>query len=60
MRFTNEVNGRVKGSRPCPREGFMNVLSNESKWIIVGGDRHKMSLNDIFELDLDFIEDIVK
>ena len=46
------VYGRIRGFRPCARDGHASVVVGR-KMIIIGGDRHKMPFNDIFECDLD-------
>ena len=42
----------VAGKKPCARDGHCAVLLG-SKLVIFGGDRHQMSFNDIYQLDLD-------
>eukprot|EP01017_Pseudomicrothorax_dubius_P049999 TRINITY_DN9388_c0_g1_i1.p1 TRINITY_DN9388_c0_g1~~TRINITY_DN9388_c0_g1_i1.p1 ORF type:complete len:270 (+),score=70.80 TRINITY_DN9388_c0_g1_i1:379-1188(+) len=43
--------GRVVGVKPCPRDGHSAVvLGNEL--VVFGGDRHKMSFNDLYICDL--------
>jgi hypothetical protein len=46
------MNNKIKGNRPCARDGHTGLLF-EDMMIIFGGDRHTMSLNDIFSLNLD-------
>ena len=40
------------GRRPCARDGHSSVLC-ENFCFIFGGDRHLMSYNDLFTVDLD-------
>jgi hypothetical protein len=46
----------IKGSKPAARDGHTcNLIQNnngKSYMIIFGGDRHKMSFNDFFMLDI--------
>ena len=45
----------IIGKKPCARDGHnCAVLNNEL--IIFGGDRHQMSFNDIFKLNLELAE----
>ena len=41
----------VVGKKPCARDGHVSVIIND-ELIICGGDRHQMSFNDIFKLNL--------
>jgi hypothetical protein len=41
----------VVGKKPCARDGHVAVII-EDELIIFGGDRHQMSFNDIFKLNL--------
>lgn len=43
---------RMVGRRPCARDGHSSVLC-ENYCFIFGGDRHLMSYNDLFAVDLD-------
>lgn len=47
----SSTNSKV-GKKPCARDGHIALINN-SKLFIFGGDRHKMSFNDIFALDLE-------
>lgn len=42
------------GIKPCARDGHSMVRLG-SKMFIFGGDRHKMSFNDVHALNLDYI-----
>ena len=44
--------GKIIGHRPCGRDGHSASIY-EGKMIIFGGDRHKMSFNDIYVFNLD-------
>lgn len=41
----------VIGKRPCARDGHCAVVTGE-ELVIFGGDRHQMSFNDIYKLNL--------
>jgi hypothetical protein len=41
----------VVGKKPCARDGHVSVIIND-ELVIFGGDRHQMSFNDIFKLNL--------
>lgn len=41
----------VIGKRPCARDGHCAVVMGE-ELVIFGGDRHQMSFNDIYKLNL--------
>lgn len=41
----------VIGKKPCARDGHCAVIIG-SDLIIVGGDRHQMSFNDVYKLNL--------
>ena len=41
----------VVGKRPCARDGHCTVIIGNTI-VIFGGDRHQMSFNDIYKLDL--------
>lgn len=43
------------GKKPCARDGHCGVIIGE-ELIIFGGDRHQMSFNDIFKLNLKMAE----
>lgn len=48
------------GKKPCARDGHSCCILNDNKMIIFGGDRHNMSFNDIFSLDLSkSLDDII-
>lgn len=42
------------GKKPCARDGH-NAIVDGNKLVVFGGDRHKMSFNDLFMLSLDKI-----
>jgi hypothetical protein len=44
-------NSIIMGKKPCARDGHCAVLIGE-ELIICGGDRHQMSFNDIYKLNL--------
>jgi len=47
------VNGKLIGHKPCARDGHAALLfDNNNKMIVFGGDRHKMSFNDIYVLNI--------
>lgn len=48
---TPSLNGKVNGRKPCARDGHTSV-SFGSKMLIFGGDRHKMSFNDLYMLNM--------
>lgn len=41
----------VIGKKPCARDGHCSVIIGE-ELVIFGGDRHQMSFNDIYKLNL--------
>ena len=41
----------IMGKKPCARDGHCSVVMG-GELIICGGDRHQMSFNDIYKLDL--------
>ena len=45
-------NGKVAGHRPCARDGHSASIY-KGRIVIFGGDRHKMSFNDIYLFNLD-------
>ena len=45
------VNGKLIGHKPCARDGHAALLF-DNKMIVFGGDRHKMSFNDIYALNM--------
>ena len=49
--FDNE-NSLLIGKKPCARDGQAACIVN-NKLLIFGGDRHLMSLNDLYFFDLD-------
>ena len=51
MRTRDNLKGRQFNNRPCPREGFGFACFN-NKLLIMGGDRHKCSLEDFYECNL--------
>ena len=46
------ANGKVPGHRPCARDGHSASIY-KGRIVIFGGDRHKMSFNDIYLFNLD-------
>lgn len=50
-RTVPRVFGRIPGNRPCARDGHCAVVSGH-RMIVFGGNRSKIGLNDLFELDL--------
>ena len=47
------VDGRIKDTRPCARDGHSALyLENKDLMMIFGGDRYRHSLSDVFFLDL--------
>jgi hypothetical protein len=40
-----------KGKKPGPRDGHASIIYNK-KMLVFGGDRHKMSFNDIYFYDI--------
>ena len=49
-----DVSNTFFGKRPCARDGHKSTIY-KNHLIIFGGDRHKMSFNDIHALDLNSI-----
>jgi N-acetylneuraminic acid mutarotase len=49
--FAQAVFGKIVGNKPCPRDGHSAFMS-QNELVIFGGDRHKMSFNDIYFCDL--------
>ena len=45
----------IVGKKPCARDGHCSVVLGE-ELIIFGGDRHQMSFNDIYKLNLQMAE----
>lgn len=50
------IQNKMVGRRPCARDGHSAVISDSSCFIF-GGDRHMMSYNDMYVVDLDKIID---
>lgn len=48
----NDSDNIVHGKKPCARDGHRVTYLNENQLILFGGDRHNMSFNDIYLLDL--------
>ncbi len=48
------VDGKLIGQKPCARDGH-SAFWFKNKMIVFGGDRHKMSFNDIYILNLDVV-----
>lgn len=44
----------IEGKRPCARDGHITVIMGD-EILIFGGDRHQMSFNDIYRLDINKI-----
>ena len=50
------IDGRIKETRPCARDGHIAVyVENLHKMLIFGGDRYRHSLSGLFMLDLNKI-----
>lgn len=47
-----KIFGRINGNKPCARDGHSAIII-EGKMIVFGGNRHKVSFNDLYELDLE-------
>ena len=45
----------IVGKKPCARDGHSSVIVND-ELVIFGGDRHQMSFNDIYKLNLGMAE----
>jgi hypothetical protein len=45
----------IEGKKPCARDGHNAVLMGEAI-VVFGGDRHQMSFNDIFKLNLETVK----
>lgn len=50
---------KIQGKHPGARSGYVSAIVGD-KLIIFGGDRHRMSLNDCYELNLSLLIDYVK
>lgn len=46
------IKNNSKGIIPCPRDGHSSLIHN-NKLIIFGGDRNKLSLNDLYYFNLE-------
>ena len=51
IRVKIPVNGKLTGRKPCARDGHSACVYAD-KMIVFGGDRHKMSFNDIYSLNM--------
>lgn len=54
MKITNIVDtykNRIFSKKPMPRDGHTACIIND-KLILFGGDRHRLTFNDTYELDL--------
>lgn len=51
--LTNNIN-LIVGRKPCARDGHNTVVYGPAL-IIFGGDRHQMSFNDIYRLDMNLV-----
>ncbi|KRX07166.1 Galactose oxidase/kelch, beta-propeller [Pseudocohnilembus persalinus] len=50
-------NNRIEGKRPLPRDGHTCcVIQQNGVLILFGGDRHRLTFNDIYELNLQKID----
>ncbi|KAL4486422.1 hypothetical protein ABPG72_018376 [Tetrahymena utriculariae] len=49
----------IKGKHPGARDGYISAVIGD-KLIIFGGDRHRMSLNDTYQLDLKMLLEYLK
>ena len=43
------------GKKPCARDGHSSVII-KNELVVFGGDRHQMSFNDIYKLNLEMAE----
>ena len=43
----------ILNQKPCARDGHSLNILDQTKLVIFGGDRHKMSFNDIYVIDLE-------
>lgn len=50
----DQMQNKMIGRRPCARDGHSAVIS-DNQCFIFGGDRHMMSYNDLYAVDLDKI-----
>jgi len=46
------VDGKLPGHKPCARDGHSAAII-KNKMLIFGGDRHKMSFNDVYIFNLE-------
>ena len=51
-RFQLPVDGKLQGHKPCARDGHSAFMLRD-RMLIFGGDRHKMSFNDVYILSVD-------
>jgi hypothetical protein len=42
----------MRNKKPCARDGMSMCYIDDKKILVFGGDRHKMSFNDLYLLDL--------
>lgn len=50
-----KITSTMPGKKPRSRDGHSGVVLGQ-KWIIFGGDRHKMSFHDMFALNLSYFD----
>eukprot|EP00919_Chromeraceae_sp_WS-2016_P057542 GHVR01136396.1.p1 GENE.GHVR01136396.1~~GHVR01136396.1.p1 ORF type:complete len:163 (-),score=7.41 GHVR01136396.1:471-959(-) len=55
--LTNNSN-LIMGKRPCARDGHCSAIIKD-ELIIFGGDRHQMSFNDIYKLNLQMADKLM-
>jgi hypothetical protein len=51
-KFQVPVDGKLVGHKPCARDGHSAFIIRD-KMLVFGGDRHKMSFNDVYILSVD-------
>ena len=49
----SEIRNKISGKKPCARDGHSAVI-HKGHIIIFGGDRHRMSFNDMFIFNLEY------
>ncbi|EWS72392.1 UDP-glucose/GDP-mannose dehydrogenase family, NAD-binding domain protein (macronuclear) [Tetrahymena thermophila SB210] len=56
----NDSNNVRQGKKPCARDGHRVIDFGQDKILLFGGDRHNMSFNDIYYLDLNKLQEKYK
>jgi len=51
MKVKIPIQGKLNGHKPCARDGHTALIYG-NKMIVFGGDRHKMSFNDLYSLNM--------